>query len=275
MSRKYFKQFPVVTMKAEKGSRVRKGIAAVFGNVDSWGDRIHEGAFSKTISEGRNRFKHLWNHDFWSPPIAKILDIKEVGKDELPDAVLEKSPEATGGLMVSREYLEGVPLADWVLKAIDAGEINEMSIGYDIIQSEETEESIGDKSVKIHELKELKLYDTSDVNWGMNSATVADGAKAGVPALPIGLIATKFNEALGSDRDLTEDEERLVWQIVTKGLSHFQLPFDIANGAQDGSPEPDPEPETKSEDANDDAEPEPPASTPLSDSFLELPIPKI
>lgn len=252
MRTKQFKQFPVYPIKAEgdSDSRVRKGIAAVFGNVDSWGDRIHNGAFEKTIDESRKRFKHLWNHDFFSPPIAKIVDIREVGKDELPDSVLEKSPEATGGLLVSREYYKDVPLADWVLKAIDSDDVNEMSFGYEIIASDETTETIGDKEVKIQELKELKLFDTSDVNWGMNSATVADWAKgSNGQTLPLGLLVQQFKDLVKS-RDLVDAERELVEQIILSGLKVVGYP-----GAD--IPRTDPEPpaedplETKDNGADD------------------------
>lgn len=173
-----FKHLPYFKVAAE--GRVRKGICAVFGNVDSWGDRIMPGAFAKTIQEGRSRVKHLWNHDFSNPPIASITELKEVGREELPDAVLSYAPEATGGLMVAREYYED-EFSDRVMKAIDKGDITEMSFGYDVMKWDNSEE--GDR--KIRNLVELKLFDTSDVLWGMNAATVAAGAKT---ALPFGLI---------------------------------------------------------------------------------------
>lgn len=176
-----FKNLPHFELKAAREGRVRKGIAAVFGNVDSWGDRIIYGAFAKTIAEGRDRVKHLWNHSFSEVPIAKIVELKEIGRDELPPEVLEYAPEATGGLMVAREYLNSEK-ANAVLEALDAGAITEMSFAYDVMQSSETEDSTHGK---IRELKELKLMDTSDVIWGMNPATVALGAKAD---MPLGLV---------------------------------------------------------------------------------------
>lgn len=178
MSRQ-FKNLPYFEIKAAddaSGSRVRKGICAVFGNVDSWGDRILNGAFAKTIAEGRDRVKHLWNHSFSEVPIAKIVELKEIGREELPLEVLEYAPEATGGLLVAREYLNSEK-ANAVLEAMDAGVITEMSFGYDVLKSAESEE----EDRKIRNLVELKLFDTSDVIWGMNAATVAAGAKHDLP----------------------------------------------------------------------------------------------
>lgn len=168
-------------MKAADEGRVRKGICAVFGNVDAWGDRIINGAFAKTISEGRDRVKHLWNHSFSEVPIAKITELKEVGREDLPAEILEFAPDATGGLLVAREYLNSEK-ANSVLEALDAGVITEMSFAYDVIQAGE----IIENEVRIRELKELKLMDTSDVIWGMNPATLAAGAKSAL--LPLGLL---------------------------------------------------------------------------------------
>lgn len=184
---RHFKSQPYFAVKAESADepRVRKGICAVFGNIDSGGDRIIPGAFAKTIAEGSKRVKHLWNHDFSTPPIASIKELKEVGRDELPPEVLAYAPEATGGLMVAREYYKG-ELADWVLQAVDSGDVNEMSFGYDVLASADSEES----GKQIRNLTELKLFDTSDVLWGMNAATTASGAKS---TMPLGVLLSHLN----------------------------------------------------------------------------------
>lgn len=153
---------------AGDSDRTRTGIAAVFGNVDSYGDITHPGAFAKTLSEGRQRFKHFWNHDSSQPPIAKIIEIKEIGRSELPAEVLEYAPEATGGLLVKREYQDDA-VAMRVLKGIDAGLINEMSFAFNIVKADDSE--VDGKNIR--NLRELALFDTSDVNFGANAATVA------------------------------------------------------------------------------------------------------
>lgn len=195
MSRE-FKQLPFTNLKAKASGRRRVGIAAVFGNVDEIGDRIIPGAFAKTIAEGAPRCKHLWNHSWQHPPIASIKELRELTRAELPGEVLEKSPEATGGLLVDREYYKGVELAEWILNAIDAGDINEMSFAYDTIQSTTVTEPIPgspdpDKTRNVRELRELKLYDISDVLYGCNSATIAAGAK-GLAMMPLGALASQL-----------------------------------------------------------------------------------
>ena len=188
MDREY-KSIPLFSVKAE--GRTRTGIAAVFGNVDDGGDRLHQGAFTKTIQEGAIRHKHLWGHDWSRPPIASIKDLREVTRVELPDEVLTYAPDATGGLLVSRDYFNS-ELSDLVLQCIDAGDM-EMSIGYAPKQTEFTDAADGSK---IRELKEVQLLETSDVPFGMNPATVAAFAKALQTLRPLGAIAQELQIAL-------------------------------------------------------------------------------
>lgn len=210
---KEFKALQFSNIKAAGEGRTRTGVAAVFGNVDDWGDRIQPGAFKKTISEGSKRVRHLWNHDGTYPPIASILEMRELSRDELPAEVLEKSPEASGGLLVKREYYEN-DLANWVLQAIDKGDVNEMSFAFEVVKSAFVEEEIPGTEVKreVRELLELKLYDTSDVNWGMNSATVAAGAK-NFKQKPLGLVLSdlvQIEAELKEGRRNSDSDQKLV-----------------------------------------------------------------
>lgn len=163
-----------------KGVDGRKvtGITAVMGNVDDGGDRIIQGAFKKTLAESSRRVRHLWQHgaDGWdygvTPPIAAITRIQEVGRDALPEEVRKAESLATGGLEVEREYLQ-TPRGEEILAAYKAGVPLEMSIGYEAI----IKKWIDDDKDRVtfghyRDLIELRLFDTSDVNWGMNSATV-------------------------------------------------------------------------------------------------------
>ncbi len=166
------------TFVKEIDGRTVTGIAAVFGNVDSQNDRIHKGAFSKTIIENGKRVKHLWQHNFRDPPVATINNLEEVPKRELPKEVREAFPEAKGGLLVTRTYLD-TPRGDEVFEAINSSPpaITEMSFAYDPVKFDFDEEEEGKGLVR--NLRELRLWDTSDVNWGANAATSA--VKAVVP----------------------------------------------------------------------------------------------
>lgn len=63
------------------GDNTIEGYAAYFGNVDSYGDIIEQGAFTKTLKENSARVKVLWQHDTSEPigkPIAMEQDSKRV-----------------------------------------------------------------------------------------------------------------------------------------------------------------------------------------------------
>ncbi len=147
--------------------RTVKGFASVFGNVDDGGDITHPRAFAKTLAEGAARLRFLWQHDTEAPPTAAIKSAREVKRDDLPAEVKSKYPQATGGLLVEREYLD-TPRGNEILAGYKAGISLEMSFGYETIKSDF---STLDNS-RVRNLRELKLYEMSDVLWGMNPATV-------------------------------------------------------------------------------------------------------
>ena len=169
--------------------RTIKGFGAIIGNLDSGNDRIWPGAFRKTIKEQGGRIRHLWQHDFTQPPVAKVTDIREVKLAELPSELVKAFPEATGGLLVTRQYLD-TPRGNEVLANIQSGAVDEMSIGYDPVKFDfEEKEGNGDGAMLgagiIRNLREIRLWDTSDVNWGMNPA--ATNIKSAVPFKSTGM----------------------------------------------------------------------------------------
>jgi phage head maturation protease len=161
----------------EAATRTVTGIFAVHGNIDEGGDMSVNGSFAKHLSEGRQRTRFLWAHNSYNPPIASIKEIVEVDKAQLPEAVLKWAPEATGGVQVTRKYYDGVELSEWVFKGIQEGDMEEMSYAYEAPVVELVNDEARPKLRRI--LKEVKLFDISDVNWGMNPAT------AGVKGLPV------------------------------------------------------------------------------------------
>ncbi len=154
--------------------RTVTGLAAVFGNIDAGYDRLHKGAFKKTLNENGGRVKHLWQHDMGAPPIAVVKELAEVGRDELPADVRKQFPDATGGLRVVRKYLD-TPRGNEILAGITGGAITEMSFAYDPLKYDFEElKADGDlPGTVVRNLREVRLWETSDVVWGMNAATVA------------------------------------------------------------------------------------------------------
>lgn len=265
------KTFKAFNVKAESENRYR-GIASVFGNIDSWGERMHNGAFEKTLKEGRPRFRHLWNHGFQSPPIASITEIKEVGRDELPAEVLEYAPEATGGLMVEREYYDGIELSDWVKTAIAAGDVTEMSFGYREIKTGQSIENEGtDQERKVHEIYEVRLFDTSDVLWGMNPATVTTGAKTAMREamkMPLGLVAENLKIALETIPDgysYDDAERQMLLQMSEFCTSALRGKKEFSFGTEAGEPKQKDFEPAEPKNNEPPSEPKPPAPDDLHD----------
>jgi len=197
-----YKNLPYFVKEINAKERTVTGIFAVNGNVDDGGDMSVNGAFKARLGKGRDRVRFLWMHNGYNPPIASIKEIGEVEKSDLPEKVLAWAPEATGGAFVTRKYYEDVPLSDWVFKAIQEGDITEMSYAYEPKVFELVNDEERPKLRRI--LKEIQLYDISDVSWGMNPAT------AGVKGLPVpgmtfaqhsGLVVATVEEFLGRVKD--------------------------------------------------------------------------
>ena len=145
------------------------GIANVFGNIDSYIDIVHKGAFLKTIKENGNRLRHLWQHDYFAPPIAVITNIREVGVDELPEH-LQSIEGVEGGLEVTRKYLD-TERGNEVLTGIKEKAIGEMSFAFDLVKWDFEEDENSKETIR--HVREVRLWETSDVNWGANELTVA------------------------------------------------------------------------------------------------------
>ena len=134
--------------------RVVTGYLAAFGNKDAWDDIIVKGAFKKTIAENMKNIYFLNQHN-WAQPHGKFNVLKEDKK----------------GL-----YFESKPLIDTsyskdLMKLYEAKIIKEHSIGYSTVVSEYNEDS------KIRTLKEIKLYEGSNVTRGANPKTPFLGMK--------------------------------------------------------------------------------------------------
>jgi HK97 family phage prohead protease len=209
-----------VTIKEISG-RIVTGFASVFGVLDSYDDIVHPGAFAKTLVEQNGRIKHLWQHDYWAPPTAVIRELRETGRDELPDDVKNKYPEATGGLLVKREYLD-TPRGNEILSGIVSGAINEMSFMYDTIQRTWEELLVNGQTMAVRNLFELRLWETSDVIWGANAATVASKG-AGPVGVRIDHLSHEVESLMGlldgnKGRGLDADRLRTALEAVQAAL---------------------------------------------------------
>lgn len=169
---------------AEQG--IVEHIVAVMGNVDMGGDIIHPGAFTKTLAERGLKVRVCDQHNTHSVlnVLGHPVEIREIGRGELPTELLMLYPEATGALVAKTQYNMETPEGRGAFKRIAAGDIGEYSIGYDAI---EYDYSQSDSKERVRNLREVRLWEYSPVIWGMNPATMTLSAKSVIPAsdLPI------------------------------------------------------------------------------------------
>lgn len=194
-------------IKAISGREVT-GIFSVFGNLDVYDDKAWPGAFTKTIQERGKKVFQLWQHDMDSPAIAVITSLREIGRDELPGEILADYPEALGGVEVVREYLD-TPRGNEILTGLQAGVPYQMSFAYDAIKYDfEAKPDAKYEWERVRNLREVKLYEVSDVLWGANDATRA--AKSALP-LPMLLLHLEswLAEAKDGRRNSAEDQARI------------------------------------------------------------------
>jgi HK97 family phage prohead protease len=130
-------------------SRVITVYYSAFGNVDSDGDIITPGAFTKTLMENgpqnKNRVWHLFNHST-DKPIAKPFEMVE---DNFGLKARVKMPNTTLGNDTYELYKEG--------------HITEHSIGFQTMKAQ--------AKSGYNEITEIKLFEGSSVLWGANSNT--------------------------------------------------------------------------------------------------------
>lgn len=212
-----FKTMPVYPQDVQ--DRTITGFAAVTGNIDQGQDRILSGAFTKTLNDGRKRYPHLWQHDFKAPPIATIVDIQEVKRAALPAEVLADYPDATGGLQVSRKYLE-TPRADEIFQGIIAGAIQGMSFGFEVPKGKSQLVKVEDATVR--NLMEIKLIETSDTPFPMNPAARAQ--KGAVLYNLLGALDEVDDLAtiMALGQSLTPEQLSMCQQCITLCLSLLQ-----------------------------------------------------
>lgn len=139
------------------------GYASVFGNKDSDNEIVMPGAFKKSIEErgpasAKPRIKHLWMHSSWEP-IGIPVVLKEDGH----------------GLYFESQFGKDQFSRDKLQMHIDRI-ITELSIGYNVIRSEDVRDEATQERVS-RKLFELKLWEYSSVTWGANSLTEVISAK--------------------------------------------------------------------------------------------------
>lgn len=146
----------------EDGSGIFEGYASVFGNVDSYGDKVIKGAFSKSLAKSFPNdgagIPCYWSHRMDDPEFILGKTISAV--------------EDEHGLKVRVSLDLDNPKAAAAYRALKAGAVNQMSFAYEVVDSHFVP---GDG---VNELRELNIFEVSVVQIGANTATSIDMVKS-------------------------------------------------------------------------------------------------
>ena len=141
-----------------------------FDNIDSDGDVIRKGAFSKSIqdrgpeSPSNRKIAFLRYHD-WEQQIGKFISLEETGDGLVAIGELGRSSKGNDALL---DYQDGI--------------IKEHSIGFNYIQDKMDLVTAG--SGDFWDIKEVALWEGSAVTFGANALTpTLDVSKGNKPEL--------------------------------------------------------------------------------------------
>lgn len=134
-----------------------EGYASTFGGEpDSYGDVIEAGAFADTIAAHKaagTMPTMLWGHNASEVPIGDWLDMAEDDK----------------GLWIKGRLDVADPVGDRVYRAIKAGRVRGLSIGYEVVSDRKED------GVRI--LEKVDLWEVSAVNFPANSRALLTDVK--------------------------------------------------------------------------------------------------
>lgn len=138
-------------LKFDDESRTVEGYASTFGNVDSYGDTIAPGAYTKTLQNRERPIRMRWNH--FGPVIGKWVEMREDDK----------------GLWVKGQLTPGHTVAENVYASLRHGAVDGLSIGFYASDVEED----GERRL----LKEIELFEISVVEEPADLGAKISGVK--------------------------------------------------------------------------------------------------
>lgn len=148
---------PILEIKALESDGTFSGYGSIFGNIDSHGDIVVKGAFTKSLArhaERGTRPKLFWQHDMHQP-IGSWTEIKEDDR----------------GLWMEGRFNMEVQRGREAHALLKAGDIDGLSIGYRTIKERR------DNAKSANMLEELDLIETSVVSLGSNDLALVNAVK--------------------------------------------------------------------------------------------------
>lgn len=147
--------FGSVVKDVDTKGRVVTGYLSEFGSLDYHNDIIDKGAFAKSIKERKDSIYFLNQHD-WEKPHGFFNVLQEDSK----------------GLYFESKKLPNTTYSNDLIELYSVGIIKEHSIGFSTVKSEWA------KDGNTRTIKEIKLYEGSNVTLGANPNTPFTGFKS-------------------------------------------------------------------------------------------------
>ena len=195
------RHFELKIKSADIEEGIISGYASVFGNVDSYGDIVVRGAFSRFLAELRVKDKVIpvfYGHNMADPRanIGRVLELREDERGLWFEAQLDLSGDTYGRL---------------VYEQLKDGRLDSLSFGFSVVDGANTEAG--------YELRELELYEISVVPIPANQEALITEVKAGraISAKNMDLIRRAY-EALGELLDAYGDGPEIVDDSGQKGV---------------------------------------------------------
>lgn len=158
-----YKSLPV-EYKAD-GEGTVEAFVSVFGNVDSYGDRVMLGAFADSISQKLPKL--VWQHEL-KRPVGKTIAAEEIPAG---DARLPERLKDYGALYVKGLFNLNTTDGKDAYEHIKFGSVDEYSFGYEEVET--TPLADGTK-----ELNKVNIIEWSPVTVGANPMTMTSNVKA-------------------------------------------------------------------------------------------------
>jgi HK97 family phage prohead protease len=134
-----------------------EALASVFGNIDSYGDRIVKGAFAETLLAWKDRndpIPVIWSHQ-WSDPAAHIGYVLEVEERE-------------EGLWYRAQLdVADNPFAAQVYRLMKGRRVTQQSFGFDVVDAVDKKED----GQYVFEITKCDLFEVGPCLVGVNQAT--------------------------------------------------------------------------------------------------------
>lgn len=161
-----YKSFPAQYKVDPDGKGIVEAYVSVFGNVDSYGDRVQYGAFTESIATKKPK---LWYQHDSTKPIGITLEVREIpaGDSSLPEALKEYGALWCKGAL-NLNTIDGKD----VYEHLKFGSVDEYSFGYEEIDVAPNED--GTKN-----LNKLRFIEWSPVSLGANPLTSTASVKSG------------------------------------------------------------------------------------------------